>query len=265
MGEIKMNQIMNEERKKVTSRGKKNHLLGFVQGFILFNVLWWIFALGIQSKALPSPFEVYPLLPKMLKEGMLHHVGVSLKRLGLGLFWATLIGASLGYVMGKMKWANKILSPLVYFTYPIPKTALLPILMILGGLGDTSKMILIVLITVFPMMIAVRDSMLQVDPGLEHVLISLGANPLQKMWHVTLPAIFPQIMTQLRLSIGTSLSVLFFAENYGTQLGLGYYVQDYWARMNYPYMYGGILMLALLGCSLFILLDLVESTLIGGK
>ena len=244
---------------------KKQSWQFFLQGFILFNGLWWLAAKLMETKALPNPIDVYIALPTLLEQGIGIHLSVSLKRLGLGLMFALIIGGSIGILMGKVGYINRLLSPLVYFTYPIPKTALLPIIMILCGLGDISKITLIVLITVFPIMIAVRDSILQMDESLEHVLISLGANSLQRMWYVTLPAILPQLLTQLRLSVGTALSVLFFAENYGTNLGLGYYVQDYWSRMNYTYMYAGILLLSLLGCLLFALIDLLEKMLCKGN
>ena len=244
---------------------KKQSWQFFLQGFILFNGLWWLAAKLMETKALPNPIDVYIALPTLLEQGIGIHLSVSLKRLGLGLMFALIIGGSIGILMGKVDYINRLLSPLVYFTYPIPKTALLPIIMILCGLGDISKITLIVLITVFPIMIAVRDSILQMDESLEHVLISLGANSLQRMWYVTLPAILPQLLTQLRLSVGTALSVLFFAENYGTNLGLGYYVQDYWSRMNYTYMYAGILLLSLLGCLLIALIDLLEKMLCKGN
>lgn len=234
---------------------KQNGIVFFLQGFVLFNLLWWGLTIVVQTIALPSPFEVYGVLPTLFKQGILEHMMASLGRLFAGLIISIAVGSVIGATMGKIRYINKLFSPFIYFTYPIPKMALLPIIMILYGLGDVSKITLIVLITVFPIIIGVRDSIHQVDESLEHVFISLGANRWQRMWQVTLPAILPQLFTQLRLSVGTALSVLFFAENYGTQLGLGYFVQDYWARMNYPYMYGGILILSLLGCLLFIVID----------
>ena len=244
---------------------KKQSWQFFLKGFLFFNALWWLAAKCMNTKALPNPLEIYRVLPKLLDQGIGRHLEASLVRLGSGLGVALILGSFIGILMGKVEHINRLLSPLVYFTYPIPKTALLPILMILGGLGDVSKITLIVLITIFPIMIAVRDSVLQVDESLEHVLISLGANNWQRIWHVILPAILPQLLTQLRLSVGTALSVLFFAENYGTNVGLGYYVQDYWSRMNYTYMYGGILTLSLLGCLLFAFIDLLERIICKGN
>lgn len=241
-------------------REKKTRLL-FLQGFLVFNVIWYLGAMCLKTAALPTPIKVYRYLPEIINKTMLGHISASFGRIFWGLLISTFIGVGIGILMGTSPMINRLLNPLIYFTYPIPKTALLPILMILFGLGDDSKITLIVLITVFQVIVAVRGSTKQIDVGLYHSMKSLGANKWQMFCHVTLPAVLPDILTNLRLSVGTALSVLFFAENYGTQHGLGYYIQDSWSRMNYLAMYGGILILALLGVVLFLVIDCLEQWL----
>ena len=226
-----------------------------LQGFILFNLLWQIAAWWVKSPALPAPAKVYAKLPEIWKKGLAAHVLASCNRLMMGLVLSLLIGGCVGLAMGKNKKIDGILSPLIYFIYPIPKTALLPILMILYGLGDCSKITLIVLITVFQVIVTVRDSVLRIDPTYYHVIKSLGGRRMQCFWQVTLPALLPDLLTTMRISVGTALSVLFFAENYGTQYGLGYFIQDAWGRLSYISMYGGILAMSILGCILFMLID----------
>ena len=160
--------------------------------------------------------------------------------------------------MGYFKSVNRLLNPLVYFTYPIPKTALLPVVMTLYGLGDGSKITIIVLITVFQVIVSVRDAVINLDKSNYNSLISLGASRLQLFYHVTFPAILSEILTNIRLSVGTAFSILFFAEAYGTSYGVGYFIQDAWSRINYIDMYSGIVVLSLLGLILFIIIDYVE-------
>lgn len=167
--------------------------------------------------------------------------------------------------MAYSKTWNKILNPLVYFTYPIPKTALLPIVMLLYGLGDKSKIIIIVLILVFQIIVAVRDAALNIPYETYNPIRSLGASKLQIFSHITLPAILPELLTTLRLSIGTALSILFFAEGYGTKYGIGYYILDAWSRISYLEMYTGIIILGLLGFVLFMLIDILEESLFKWK
>lgn len=231
----------------------------FIKGFIILNILWYIFSLIMNSRILPSPQEIYTNLPKLLKNNFYIHIYASLYRVGIGLLIAFIIGISIGLIMGYSDKTNKLLNPLIYFTYPIPKMALLPIAMTLHGLGDGSKILMIVLITVFQIIVSVRDSVINVSKENYNMLLSLGANKLELFYHVTLPSILPDILTNIRLSIGTSFSILFFSEAYGTSKGVGYFIQDAWSRINYIDMYSGILILSILGLVLFVLIDAIEN------
>ncbi|WP_243279491.1 ABC transporter permease [Clostridium saudiense] len=213
----------------------------------------------MNSRILPSPDKIYLHLPELFKDGFYIHILASLYRVFVGLLLSFIIGSTIGLIMGYSKRFNKILNPLVYFAYPIPKTALLPVVMTLYGLGDGSKITIVVLITVFQVIVSVRDAVINVEKVNYNPLISLGASRMQKFYHVTLPAILPEVLTNTRLSIGTALSVLFFAEAYGTSMGIGYFIQDAWTRINYIDMYSGIVILSILGLILFIILDCVES------
>lgn len=233
----------------------------FVQGFIIFNILWYFFAVIVNMQVLPKPTDVYLNMNNLYGEKLYIHVLVSLYRIASGLSISLVIGISIGLLMAYSGIWNKILNPLVYFTYPIPKITLLPVVMLLFGLGDTSKIIIIVLILVFQIIVAVRDAIINISPETYALIRSLGASNLQIFTHITIPAILPELLTILRLSIGTSLSVLFFTEGYGTQYGIGYYILDAWTRIDYIGMYSGIVAISLLGFTLFILIDIFEKTL----
>lgn len=243
----------------------RKKLLVFIQGFITFNLLWYLFSLKVNMKILPCPTEVYLNMFKLSNQDLYKHVFVSLYRVSSGIIISLIIGSLIGLLMAYSKTWNKILNPLVYFTYPIPKTALLPIVMLLYGLGDKSKIIIIVLILVFQIIVAVRDAALNIPYETYNPIRSLGASKLQIFSHITLPAILPELLTTLRLSIGTALSILFFAEGYGTKYGIGYYILDAWSRISYLEMYTGIIILGLLGFVLFMLIDILEESLFKWK
>jgi NitT/TauT family transport system permease protein len=160
--------------------------------------------------------------------------------------------------MAYSKTWNRILNPLVYFTYPVPKTALLPVVMLLFGLGDSSKIIMIFLIVVFVVIVAVRDAVLNIEPQIYYPIKSLGASKWQIFKWITFPAILPELLTNMRVSIGTSLSILFFTEGYGTHYGIGYFILDAWTRIDYMGMYAGIVAISLFGFVLFVLTDMLE-------
>ncbi len=238
---------------------KFNKLSSFIQGFIILNVVWYALSLLMNSRILPNPLKIYANMPNIIKDDLKIHIFTSLYRVGIGLLIAFIIGITIGLIMGYSEKVNKLLNPLIYFSYPIPKMALLPIVMTLFGLGDGSKITMIALITVFQIIVSVRDSVINVSKEDYNMLISLGASKIQLFFHVTLPSIVPDILTNIRLSLGTAFSILFFSEAYGTSKGVGYFIQDAWSRIDYIDLYSGIFILSILGLILFLLLDVIEN------
>lgn len=151
-----------------------------------------------------------------------------------------------------------MLEALIYLSYPIPKLALLPIVMLMAGLGEATKVIMIVLIILFQLVIGLRDSLRSISRDSIALMHSLGASPWQSIKHLYFPAILPDIYGALRIALGTALSVLFVTETYGTSQGMGYYIVDAWMRVNYLDMYAGIVLLGLVGFLFFALIDLLE-------
>lgn len=244
------------ERKKAMKY--RENIKTFLKGFLMINILWYLAALIVNMRVLPSPIKVYMGLGVLMDRQILLHILASLWRVFGAISMSFLVGMPLGIIMAYSKVGNKILNPLVYFTYPIPKTALLPVIMLLWGLGDKSKIIVIVLIVIFQIIVSVRDSILNIPEEVYDPLKTLGASKLQIFKFVTFPAILPELITNLRLSIGTSLSILFFIEGYGTQFGIGYFILDSWTRIDYIAMYGGIIVVSILGFILFMATDMLE-------
>ena len=238
---------------------KKAH--DFLLGFLLLNLFWLLASLLLDARVVPSPVEVYAHFDKVLSSGIFLHVGASLWRVAAGLAVSLLLGVPLGVLMARSARWGRLLSPLVYFSYPIPKTALLPVAMLLFGLGDGSKILIMVLTTLFPVVVAARDGAAGVDPGLYAVAKSAGVGRGAVLRHITLPAITPALFTSLRVNTGTALAILFLVEAYGTRAGVGYYILDSWSRLSYVEMYGGIVVIAVLGALLFLLTDLAAERL----
>lgn len=236
----------------------RKRLMLFLKGFVMISILWYIIAAAVNIKVLPKPTEIYFNIDRFYSDKIYIHILVSVYRVISGLAISLTIGIPLGMLMAYSKFWNRLLNPLVYFTYPIPKTALIPIVMLLFGLGDISKITIIVLIVVFQIIVAVRDSVFNIFPENYELIKSLGASKLQIFINITFPAILPELLTNIRVSIGTALSVLFFTESYGTNYGIGYYIIDSWSRIDYINMYLGIVGISFLGFFLFTLIDVIE-------
>ncbi|KAA6332004.1 NitT/TauT family transport system permease protein [termite gut metagenome] len=133
--------------------------------------------------------------------------------------------------------------------------------MLLAGLGDVAKISMIVLIILFQIIINVRDSLKNIPRESFLIVTSLGAGQWDMFRHIILPAILPDLLSTLRVAVGTAISVLFVTETYGTDHGMGYFIVDAWMRINYTDMYAGIVILSMTGFSLFLFMDLLEAWL----
>jgi NitT/TauT family transport system permease protein len=233
----------------------------YLYSFIVITILWYITFLLLKLPIVPSPIVIYIKIFKIFKETIAIHALYSIARVFIGVFVSLVIGVLLGYLMGYYKKIDKLLSPLVYFTYPVPKMALLPIVMLLFGLGELSKIIMLVLIVIFQIIIAARDAVKAISKEVYHSLYSLGASRLQIFKNIVVPASLAEIITSTRLALGTAVSILFFTETYGTRYGMGYFIMDSWMRVNYIEMYAGIVVLSIIGVLIFIIIDIIDSYL----
>lgn len=236
----------------------------FLKGFLLVNLLWFLLAALLSTSVLPGPLTVYGKFSQVVNGGLWLHIGASLGRVAAGLSLALLIGVPVGIFMASSAIANRLLHPLVYFSYPVPKTALLPVCMLLLGLGNGSKILIIVLTTVFQIIVAVRDAAEHIDQGIYYVAKSAGARKRSILKDITLPAVLPELFTSIRIGTGTSLAILLIVEAYGTRWGMGYYILDAWSRINYIQMYGGIVIMSVVGAALFWILDGIQWALCKG-
>ena len=224
-------------------------------GLFVWQVVSWI----VDSNILPSPVPVGLAFVDQLDEGLLEHAAVSAYRVVMAIAISIAIAAPLGLILGTNERLYALSSPIIYLSYPIPKIVLLPVVLLFLGLGDASKVTMIALILFFQILILVRDEVRTVRPELILSVRSLGANRLQLLRYVFLPASLPGLFTALRVSTGVSIAVLFFVESFGTRQGLGYYILvESWGRLAYEEMYAGVIAMALLGLGIYYTVDGLE-------
>lgn len=233
----------------------KNQL---IVGFISFVVFWEIIHLVIQTQTIPSPVETFAYFFTILNDLFMHSMG-SIVRVVISMTISLVIGVPIGIFLGVNKKINRLLSPFLYYIYPIPKVAFLPVFMLLFGLGNVSKIVLIIWIIVFQIILSVRDGVMQIPSSHFKVMNSFSASTKEHYRYLIIPAILPQVFSGLRISIGISLASLFFAENYATTYGVGYFILSAWTKMNYVEMFCGILVLGFIGLLFFKLLDMLEA------
>jgi ABC-type nitrate/sulfonate/bicarbonate transport system permease component len=222
--------------------------------------IWQLSAMLLDKPILPRPLEtIQALVEELLYGDLLEHFLASLWRVLAGTALAIALAAPAGLALGQSKRLNSLFSPLIYLLYPIPKVALVPIVLLFFGLGNLPKIILIFLILFFQILVLVRDQAAAIRPELVQSVRSLGAGRRALFRFVYLPASLPGILTALRLSVGTAVAVLYVAELFATRRGLGYYIYMNGSTLyNYPAMYAGILALSLMGLGLYFTVDWLE-------
>lgn len=222
-------------------------------------ILWWFASLAIHRAFLPAPPEVFAeFFYQLSKKTLLTHLGISLFRVIAALASAFFPAFALGVGAGLHKKIDRAVSPAVYLLFPIPKIALLPIILLFLGLGNLSKIFLVALIVFFQFYLNFRDEASGISRFYFDSLYSLGGKRFHLFRHVIVPAMLPRIFSSLRMTLGTAIAILFMTETFATAQGIGWYIMDAWARVSYLEMYAGIVGLSLMGMLLFALLDAAQ-------
>lgn len=229
---------------------------------IALILLWQLVAMVINRSILPTPIEVGRVFVQEIQTGLIEHFLASFWRVLASTGLAILIAAPLGLILGQSKKLNAFFSPAIYLVYPIPKVVLVPIILLLLGVGDLPKVAIIFLILFFQILVLVRDQAAALRPELIQSVRSLGAGRRALFRFVYLPASLPAILTALRQSVGTAVAVLYIAELFATQKGLGYYIYLNGSTLfNYPAMYAGVVAMSILGLVLYFGVDWLERKL----
>lgn len=234
----------------------------WIFAIIAILISWQLLAWLIDKPILPGPLVVIKTFFTELTEGLFSHIIASLWRVVASTALAIMLAAPAGLIMGQSARINSIFSPIVYLIYPIPKVVLVPVLLLIFGIGDLAKILIIFIILFFQILVLVRDQAANLRPELLQSVRSLGAGRRALFRFVYLPASLPAILTALRQSVGTAVAVLYIAELFATQKGLGYYIYLNGSTLfDYPAMYAGILAMSLLGLGLYFSVDWLEKQL----
>ena len=226
---------------------------------LILIAAWQLLAMAIHREILPTPLVVLRTFVAELPKELARHFAVSAWRVLVSIAVSIALAVPAGLVMGQSPKLNRIFSPLVYIVYPIPKIVFVPVLLLIFGIGDLSKIINIFLVLFFQMLVPVRDEATRLRPELIFSVRSLGAGRRALFRFVYLPACLPAVLTALRLSVGTAVAVLYITEVLATQSGLGYYITIQGSTLlNYPAMYAGALAMAILGLILYFVVDGLE-------
>lgn len=220
----------------------------------------------IDTRFFPAPSSIVGQAADLTASGELWgHLSASLQR----LLWGSLLGGIpallLGIAMGLYRPVRAAIDPLISATYPVPKSAILPLILLIFGLGEASKIVMVALGVFFPVVINTISGVMQIDK----IYLDVGKNFRASRWQtfrtVALPGALPSIMAGIKLGIGMGLILIAIAEMVGAKTGIGFMIWDAWQILSVETMYVGLIVISILGFLLTLILNEIEGWILPWK
>lgn len=222
-------------------------------------LLWQLFSdLDLIDRSFfPSPTRVLSKVWDLLVSGdMVPNLLISLQRFLFGFLLGAVPGVTLGLLMGWMRAVRVILDPIITIVYPIPRIAILPLFLVIFGLGSPPIIAITALICFFPAAVTTYAGVRGLDPNLPAMARNVGATRLQVMTKIALPAALPVMFAGLRLSLGLALTGEVAAEFVAASNGIGAEIWRSWQIYRIDEMYANIVAISAVGVIFsFVLLE----------
>ena len=219
--------------------------LGTWEGYVRF--------FGVSSLILPPPSAVVGGLIVMVGEAETwSHVWTTVYETVLGFLFATVIGISLGAVLGKILWLEKTLNPFIIATQVVPKVALVPLFVVWFGFGPSSKVIVSAVLAFFPIFTNTLLGVKSVDTGHREVMRSLNANRWHTFWRLELPSALPYVLTGMEIGVVLAIIGAVVGEYLGGNAGLGHMAVAAMNAYQTNQLFAVIILLTGLGFSFYV-------------
>ena len=212
---------------------------------------------------LPPPSAVVAALGRLVQVGyvdstLLQHAGASLGRVFSALFFSVLIGVPAGLIIATSPVGRGVLDPIIEFLRPLPPLAYLPLVIIWFGIGETAKVLVILLSMVPAITISTAAGVRSASRNQVNAARAFGATPVQLLLHVLLPGALPSILTGVRIALGAGWTTLVAAELVAAGRGLGYMIQSAAQFLVTDVVIAGILVISAIAFAFEALLRFVE-------
>ena len=234
--------------------------------FLLIIIVWEVAARisGWSTDIFPDPITVVASLWELTINGtLLKHTVASLYRVTAGFYLAMVLGIPLGIVLGRMRFVRALINPLIQFLRPISPLAWIPLAMLWFGIGDPPAVFLIFLASFFPLAVSTTIAVTTINPTFFQVAANFNFSRRETLTQLILPAIIPEVVTALRITITIAWLVVVAAEMIAVQSGLGYLILDSRNALRMDWVMDGMIVIGLIGLLLDYLmkrLGNIEST-----
>ncbi|GAA1790439.1 MULTISPECIES: ABC transporter permease [Leucobacter] len=228
---------------------------------LLLILVWELLSrVGVlDARFFPPPSSIVSTFVKMLLDGvLLEHTAMTLSRILIGFVLGAVPGVLLGVLLGTVRPLRQLLEPIFSSLLPIPKVAIFPLLLLIFGLGETSKYVIVAIGVFFYLFFNTMSGVMQTPPLYEDVARANGASRLQRWFTVSFPYALPSIFTGMKLATGGAFVIIAASEFVGSQSGLGYLIWSSWSTFAVSKMYVGIVTISALGYAATALEGVIE-------
>jgi ABC-type nitrate/sulfonate/bicarbonate transport system permease component len=256
---------LESERRRVPSAGDRLDryygALVSTASVAAFLVLWQVAAARgwVNARYTSAPSQVLAAALDIYRhDDFLHHAWVSFSEFGLGFAAACAFGLPLGLVLGISRRLRLFVDPPLMALYTAPRLTLLPILIIWLGIGIASKVAVVFLGAVFPIIVNTIAGVREADPRLLQAARAFGANRLDTMIKVLLPGALPAILLGIRLAIGRGVLSVVVGEMFVSEAGIGHQIMNYGEAMQVGHLMVYAFAISLFGYVLTVSVRLIE-------
>jgi ABC-type nitrate/sulfonate/bicarbonate transport system permease component len=221
----------------------------------------------IDTRFFPTPSTIIlrATIPMIQSGELWTHLSISLARIAVGFLIGAVPGVVIGLAMGLNPLVRAAIQPLVDATFPIPKSAIAPLFLMIFGIGEESKYAIIATAVIYLVLINTVSGVRNIESIYLDVGRNFGAGRLMMFTDIALPGALPMIFTGLKLGMGVALIIIVIAEILGAKSGIGFLIWNSWQVFQVEKMYTGLMVSAVLGFGSAAVLNIVERRLIPWK
>jgi ABC-type nitrate/sulfonate/bicarbonate transport system permease component len=231
---------------------------------VVLVAVWWFSSAGSSNYYFPPLSVILTWFGRLwLSTRFADDVVPSLVRLAIGFAVSAVLGIAVGILLGLTDALRRGAEPVLEFLRAIPPTVLVPVIALVAGIGDTSKVLVIVSGCVWPILLNTVEGVRAADEVMVDTCRTFGIRGAARLRHMVLPAAAPQIAAGLRQAVSIGLILMVIGEMFAATNGLGFSIVQFQRSFAIPQMWSGIILLGLIGFALSVLFTLVEKRVLG--
>lgn len=226
---------------------------------VVLILAWWLLTIGNESFWVPKPGRLAETFyEEWFQKRFMSDVVPSMLRLAVGLALAISIGILMGLAIGSSRVLRRLTEPVLEFFRAIPPPVLVPILMVLIGVNDTMKVVVIASGALWPVLLNTIEGVRAIDEVLSDTAKVYGIHGSSRITMLTLPAASPYFMTGIRQALSIGLILMVISEMFASSSGLGFTIIQFQRSFAVTQMWSGIVLLGLIGVLLAAIFSVVE-------